>query len=127
MRCHRVGRGPAGANEIAELKAQIEVLQERLPRIEAEQETVAEMAVTAGDKAGSWKLPGSETSISIGEDVKGDFYFDSSKDLGAAFDPTSIALDDEKDATDDDGALGMHARQSRIADSGVLDGGSGDT
>lgn len=109
-----LGASSVGANEIGELKAQIEALQERLARIESEQKKSADKAVTAGDKAGSWKLPGSDTSIIIGGYVKGDFYFDNGKDLGSAFDPTSIALDDEKDAKDDDGAVGVHAQQSRL-------------
>ena len=71
---------PAGANEIDELKAQIKALQDRLSKIEAEQKKAADKAVTAGDKAGSLKLPGSDTSISIGGYVKSDVYLDNRND-----------------------------------------------
>ena len=70
--------------------------------------------MTAGDTGGSWKLPGSKTSISFSSYVKGDFYLDSADDLGKAFDPTSIRLDGVKDPNDDDGAVGVHAEQSRL-------------
>lgn len=105
---------PAGANEIEELKAQIEALQERLAKIEAAQKEAEKKTVTAGDTGGSWKLPGSKTSISFSGYVKGDFYLDSADDLGKAFDPTSIRLDGVKNPDDDDGAVGVHAEQSRL-------------
>ena len=105
---------PAGANEIAELKAQIEALQQRLAKIEASQKEAEKKTVTAGDTGGSWKLPGSKTSILFSGYVKGDFYVDSGKDLGNAFDPTAIRLDGVKDPNDDDGAVGVHAEQSRL-------------
>lgn len=105
---------PAGANQIDELKAQIKALQDRLSKIEAEQKKAADKAVTAGDKAGSLKLPGSDTSISISGYVKGDVYLDNRNDRGHTFDPTTIRLDDEPEAMDDDGDFGVHAQQSRI-------------
>ncbi len=105
---------PAGANEIAELKAQIEALQERLARIEAEQRKSADKAVTAGDKAGSWKLPGSDTSISIGGYVKTDLYLDNRPNSRDTFDAPAIPLDDATASGDEDGNVGIHARQSRL-------------
>lgn len=105
---------PAGANEIAELKAQIEALQERLARIEAEQRKSADKAVTAGDKAGSWKLPGSDTSVSIGGYVKTDLYLDNRPDSGDTFNAPAIPLDDATASGDEDGNVGIHARQSRL-------------
>ena len=105
---------PAGANEIDELKAQIKALQDRLSKIEAEQKKAADKAVTAGDKAGSLKLPGSDTSISISGYVKSDVYLDNRNDRGHTFNPATIRLDDEPEATDDDGDFGVHAQQSRI-------------
>lgn len=69
--------------------------------------------VTAG-AAGGWKLPGSDTSISLGGYVKADFYFDSRKDLEDFFWAPSIDPDDVEVENDDDGAFGMHVRQSRF-------------
>lgn len=107
-----LGLGPVNAGEIDDLKAQIKGLQERLAKIEAAQKEAAKTAVTAGETGGI-KMPGSDTSISLSGYVKGDFYLDNRDDLGEAFDPTSIRLDGDA-ADDDDGAVGMHARQSRF-------------
>ena len=104
---------PAGANEIEELKAQIEALQERLAKIEAAQKEAEKKTVTAGE-TGSWKLPGSDTSISISGYVKGDFYVDSRPNNLDYFGVYAIPLKDEKSATDDDGNVGIHARQTRL-------------
>ena len=105
---------PAGANEIAELKAQIKALQERLGKIEAAQKEAAKTAVTAGE-TGGFKMPGSGTSISISGYVKGDFYIDSDNDLGTTFgNAAGIRLDGEAGDDDDDGAFGAHATQSRV-------------
>ncbi|MDE0174185.1 MAG: DcaP family trimeric outer membrane transporter [Defluviicoccus sp.] len=104
---------PAGANEIEELKAQIEALQERLAKIEAAQKEAEKKTVTAGE-TGGWKLPGSDTSISISGYVKGDFYVDSRPNNLDYFGVYAIPLKDEKSATDDDGNVGMHARQTRL-------------
>ena len=104
---------PAGANEIEELKAQIEALQERLAKIEAAQKEAEKKTVTAGE-TGGWKLPGSDTSILISGYVKGDFYVDSRPNNLDYFGVYAIPLKDEKSATDDDGNVGMHARQTRL-------------
>ena len=104
---------PAGANEIAELKAQIEALQERLGKIEAAQKEAEKKTVTAGE-TGGWKLPGSDTSISISGYVKGDFYVDSRPDSDVYFGVYEIPLDGAPNAGDDDGNVGMDARQSRL-------------
>ena len=109
-----LGIAPAGASEIDEMKAQIKALQERLARIEAEQKEAGKKAVIAGDKAGSWKMPGSETSISISGYVKGDFYVDDRAESGKTFDAPAIPLDGATEAGDDDGNVGMHAQQSRL-------------
>lgn len=104
---------PAGADEIAELKGQIKALQERLAKIEAAQKKAEKTAVTAGE-TGGFKLPGSNTSVSISGYVKGDFYLDNRNDRGHTFDVTSIRLDDEPEGADDDGDFGAHAQQSRF-------------
>ena len=104
---------PAEANEIAELKAQIEALQERLAGIEAAQKEAGKKAVTAGE-TGGWRMPGNDTSISFSGYVKGDFYLDSRPSSDGWFGAKDIPLDGAPDAGDDDGNVGMHARQSRL-------------
>ena len=85
-----LGIAPAGAAEIDDLKAKVEALEKKVGNIEA-------------------------TSVSISGYVKGDFYFDNRKDLGNTFgNGVSQRLDGEKDADDEDGAVGMHAQQSRF-------------
>ena len=107
-----LGLGPVNAGEIDDLKAEIEALQQRLAKIEAAQKEAAKKAVTAGE-TGGFKMPGSDTSISLSGYVKADIYADNRSDLGEAFDPTSIRLDGVA-ADDDDGSFGIHARQSRF-------------
>ena len=104
---------PAGADEIAELKGQIKALQERLAKIEAAQKKAEKTAVTAGE-TGGFKLPGSNTSISIGGYVKGDFYLDNRPSSGDTFNAPAIPLDDATASGDEDGNVGIHARQSRL-------------
>jgi hypothetical protein len=69
--------GPALAqDDMTALKNQLRVLQERLDKMDARQATAAPpaaepaAAVTAGDTPGSFKLPGSNTSVTIGGFVK---------------------------------------------------------
>ena len=107
-----LGLGPVNAGEIDDLKAEIEALQKRLAKIEAAQKEAKKTAVTAGE-TGGWKLPGSDTSVSFGGYVKGDFYLDNRDDLGNAFSAGKIRLDGDR-AAEDDGAVGVHARQSRF-------------
>ena len=108
----------AGGHELDELKAQIQALQKRLGELEAAQKKKMEMekaaapakAVVGGDSSGSWKLPGSDTSISFSGYAKADVIYDFGNDGGDTFGATGIALG----GSDDDGAFGMHARQSRL-------------
>jgi hypothetical protein len=108
----------AGAAEIDDLKAQIEALRARLDRAEVwagkERETVAPAnAVTGGDFPGSWKLPGSDTSISFSGYVKSDFIYDLGPDVGDTFAFSSIPVDNSA-ANNADGNVRLHARQSRF-------------
>jgi hypothetical protein len=82
-----LGIAPAGAAEIDDLKAKVEALEKKL-----------------------------STSVSISGYVKADFYLDNGEDLGNTFgNGVSQRLDGEKDADDEDGAVGAHAQQSRFA------------
>ena len=71
----------AAGGEIDDLKAQIEVLMDRLAALEARekkmkadmmaaQEAAQKKAVTTGDFPGSWKMPGTNTSVSFSGYVK---------------------------------------------------------
>ena len=78
---------PAGADEMADLKAKVEALEKRL----------------------------GGTSVSIGGFVKADFYLDSHEDRGTHFSSgAKVRLDGAAGDDDDDGAVGAHARQSRF-------------
>jgi hypothetical protein len=85
--------GPATAvraDDLQDLKAQIEALQKKVGELEAKQETtekrqaaaVPDNVVTGGATKGSFKLPGSNTSVTLGGYVKLDAVF-SNPHIGA--------------------------------------------
>jgi hypothetical protein len=85
----------ATAGEVDSLKDQIQALQDRLDRVEQDQAAIDErtqevapaaLLVTGGDIPGSFKLPGSDTSMSISGWLRADFQYD--------FDTNSDALGD---------------------------------
>ena len=99
--------GPATAvraDELQDLKAQIEALQKKVGELEVKQETtekkqaaVPDNVVTGGATKGSFKLPGSNTSVTLGGYVKLDAVFSNPSagvDLkGDLFlDPTAIPV-----------------------------------
>jgi len=88
------------------MKAQIEALQKKVVELEQKQQTAEQMqaaaapdnVVTGGTTKGSFKLPGSNTSVTLGGYVKLDAVFsnpsagvDTKGDL--FLDPTTIAVD----------------------------------
>ena len=108
------GPAAAGGHELGELKAQIEALQKRVAEIEAKEKAMAK-PVVAGDSGGSWKVPGSNTSISFSGYVKADLVYDTGNDGGGTFVASDIELNDvaeEEKAVK--GKFGFTARQSRI-------------
>ncbi len=120
---------PAAGGEIDDLKAQIKALMNRLEGIEAREkkmkadmkaaaEAVKTKAVATGDFPGSWKMPGSNTSVSFSGYVKLDAIYDFDQDLGDTFfgydsggGASGILLDG-----DDSGQrkFSMHAKQTRL-------------
>ena len=70
-------------------------------------------AVVSGNSPGSWKVPGSDTSLSFGGYVKGDTIYDTRNNLGPAFAVGKIELDGAK-SDSKDGSFTFHARQSRL-------------
>jgi hypothetical protein len=115
--------GPAfAADEVTDLKAQIDALQNRLDSIESTQkkqsvERVAPaQAVTGGEFPGSWKLPGSDTSISFSGYVKADAMYthsSHSQSISDSFVVSSIPLDGSV-GDNQGGDFRLHARQSRV-------------
>jgi hypothetical protein len=112
---------PAVAGEVSDLKSQIEALQNRLDQVEVQQTRIQERresvgpanAVVGGDFLGSWKLPGSDTSISFSGYVKSDFNYDLGRDVGDSF-CVSYILVDNSAANNADGNVRLHACQSRF-------------
>ena len=120
---------PAAGGEIDDLKAQIKALMERLEALEARekkmkadmmaaQEAAQKKAVATGDFPGSWKMPGSNTSVSFSGYVKLDAIYDLDQDLGDSFfgydwggGGSGILLEG-----DDSGQrkASLHARQTRL-------------
>lgn len=116
--------GPAlAADDTTDLKAQIDALQNRLNQLENQQTTKAQkeqvapaQAVTGGEFPGSWKLPGSDTSISFSGYVKADSFFTMnapSTAIGDSFAVTAIPLKGSA-ANSQGGDFRMHSRQSRL-------------
>jgi hypothetical protein len=123
---------PAVADEVSDLKSQIEALQrsaseqiealqDRLDQVEVQQTRIEEQqesvgpanAVVGGDAPGTWKLPGSDTSISFSGYVKSDFIYDLGRDVGDTFCVSCIPVDNSAN-NNADGNVRLHARQSRF-------------
>jgi hypothetical protein len=131
--------GPAPsalAQSAAELRSQIEVLQRKVDELERKQQTADEEsrrklseiekrpaasapanAVTGGDLPGSFKLPGTNTSIRIGGYVKADVVYSSpqtgvNSQADLLLVPSSIPIGAAADAASD--GLKLGARETRI-------------
>lgn len=111
---------PASAGEIDTLRSQIEALQTKLATLETNQSALEQQynaapanAVVGGDKPGSFRLPGSNTSVAIGGYAKLDLIYDFDEQRGDSWSVGSIALDGTN-PENQDGNFRMHARQSRL-------------
>lgn len=98
------------------IETQNQQIEEQKNQIEAQQNQPAPVpanVVTGGDKPGSFKLPGTDTSVKIGGYVKGDVIYDINSDLGDSFAfssiPASGSVQDNRE-----GHFRAHARQSRV-------------
>lgn len=109
--------------EIQEMKAAQEQQQQR---IEAQEEEITRQqeqietapvtpapaqAVTGGDQPGSFRLPGTDTSVKIGGYVKGDLIYDVDSDAGDSFAVSAIPADGPDN---EEGSFRAHARQTRL-------------
>src|SRR6266567_4479461 len=114
------------ADELQDLKAQIEALRKKVGELEIKQEAtekkqaaaVPENVVTGGATKGSFKLPGSNTSVTLGGYVKLDAVFsnpsagvDTKGDL--SLDPTTIAVGPNA-ANNERSQVKFGARESRL-------------
>jgi hypothetical protein len=97
--------------------------EERLSEVREQVETAPANIVTAGDTPGSFKIPGTDTSVSISGYVKGDLIYDLDADVGDSFSVGAIPNDGV--STKDN--VRLHARQSRLRVGTNTDVGNGST
>jgi outer membrane murein-binding lipoprotein Lpp len=106
---------PASADEIDELRTQIQSLQSKMGKLEAAQRRKRRVApaaaVEAGAKPRSWKLPGTNTSMQIGGYAKLDLIYDINSNTG---DSIGLAPADGSAAANRQQHFRLHARQSRF-------------
>lgn len=113
----------ADSGEVSVLKDQVRILMERINELENSQQQASverqELReefyapanfITAGDEPGSFKLPGSDTTVTVGGYVKGDLIYDLDADVGDSFSVAAIPTGD----VDDDNHIRLHAKQSRF-------------
>jgi hypothetical protein len=105
---------PASASDIDEMRAQIQALQDKIAKIEVqEQHRVAPAAaVEAGSKPKSWKLPGTNTSMNIGGFAILQFDYDLNGQSGG-YGPATAPVDGTANSRRQ-GEFDLNARQSRI-------------
>lgn len=108
---------PAQADELSQLKAQVDTLLKRVADLEQHPASPSNV-VTGGATKGSFKLPGSDTSVTIGGYVKLDAIFsDKSAGVGSIGDQEleagSIPVGGAAGANERN-QVKLHARQSRL-------------
>ena len=113
----------------SDLRAQIEALKAQLEKLEQQVKTIDTSVgavpktfqlVTKGDEEGTFKLPGSETSVG----VYGFIHIDAYKDLKGrtadwAFEPGTIAIDNDPSGFNDDTRTGKFNITPRVTRFGV--------
>lgn len=109
---------PASADEMSELKAQIDALQGKLATLEARQtatessKVAPAAAIEAGDKPKSLKWAGTNTSVSFSGYAKVDMIYDIGQTLGdSAFVAGATAVGAARNIQNN---FRAHARQSRL-------------
>lgn len=106
--------------QIETLQRQVEELQKKqtettskVTKVEEKQEQVAPaQVVTGGDFPGSFKLPGTDTSVGIHGYAKADFFYDVNGKLGDSVFFSTLPF--EGSQRDKDGGFRAHAKQSRF-------------
>jgi outer membrane murein-binding lipoprotein Lpp len=104
--------------EMREMRAKQEQLEQQseeqrraLARAEEERQAVPDNVVTGGDQPGSFRLPGTNTSVRIGGYVKGDLIYDVDASLGDTFDVGSIPPQGSPQRS---GSFRAHGKESRL-------------
>jgi hypothetical protein len=112
------GPGAVSVDESQDVKSQIDTLRKRLSDLERTAAGASNNAVTAGATKGSFKLPGSDTSVTLGGYVKFDAIFSNpSAGVGSTGDqelePATIPVGPNAGAGEHN-QVKFHARQSRF-------------
>jgi hypothetical protein len=114
---------PAFAQDgsIEALREQLRQLQMRIDQLERDRQADRQAqakapppapanVVTKGDTPGSFKLPGSDTSVQIGGYLKFDAIYDRNQDLGDSLYVEGLNVGDDRNK----GSVRFHARESRL-------------
>lgn len=108
----------ARADAISDLKAQIDALQKKVEAMSAAQQAAPVAApanvVTGGDIPGSFKLPGSNTSVKFGGYVKGDAIISNRSAGGGTADQDFEGFSVPLNRANGKNELTLHARQTRF-------------
>ena len=111
----------ARADALSDLREQTEALQRKVNELEnTQRKTASDSALTAGSTPGSFRLPGSSTSIKLGGYVKFDaVYSDITQGVDAVANQqtvdTAIPVGPTgTPASNKTGELSLHARQTRL-------------
>ena len=108
--------GPVAADEMDDLRAQINALQDKVTQMQADETATPRVApaaaVEAGSKPKSWKLPGTNTSMQIGGYAKLDLIYDINAFAGNSL--TNNPATTGSAAGNQQGHFRLHARQSRF-------------
>ena len=109
---------PASADQIDELRSQIQSLQDKMSQLEKSQVSKRRVApaaaVESGAKPRSWKLPGTNTSMQIGGYAKLDLIYDFNSNMGDLLGLIQISVPEGSAAANRQGNFRLHARQSRF-------------
>ena len=109
---------PASADQIDELRSQIQSLQDKMSQLEKSQVSKRRVApaaaVESGAKPRSWKLPGTNTSMQIGGYAKLDLLYDINASKGDSLGLLQISAPEGSAAGNRQGNFRLHARQSRF-------------
>ena len=109
---------PASADQIDELRSQIQSLQDKMSQLEKSQVSKRRVApaaaVESGAKPRSWKLPGTNTSMQIGGYAKLDLIYDINANKGDSLGIIAATAPEGSAAGNRQGNFRLHARQSRF-------------
>ncbi|MFI4986821.1 MAG: DcaP family trimeric outer membrane transporter, partial [Alphaproteobacteria bacterium] len=100
-------------SQIDSLQSRLDQLEKQKASVETTQAAAPADAVIGGDYPGSWKLPGSDTSMSIHGYTKADFIYDFNTNLGDTFNASAIP-GSKTSGQHQGGNFHFGARQSRF-------------